>query len=204
MPSVDRTFVLNPELAQFVPDAVFMPYASVDLASLDPMPPQTTGPITIVHAPTDPTIKGSRYIIAAVERLKQRHQINFVLVEGMPHAEAMKAYRSADLVIDQVLAGWYGGLAVEVMAMAKPVACYLRHEDFDVLPEGMCAQLPLVNITPETIESAIEAFITQRESWPEWGRRSREYVLRWHNPETIARAMKRAYEDPQSRFDLAP
>ena len=30
-------------------------------------------------------------------------------------------YAQADLVVDQVLIGWYGALAVETMAMGKPV-----------------------------------------------------------------------------------
>jgi hypothetical protein len=67
----------------------------------------------------------------------------------------------------------------------------------------MRAELPVANITPETLETALEALIERRPDWPEWGRRSRDFVLRWHNPSTIAKAMKRAYEDPASLFQLA-
>ena len=60
------------------------------------------------------------------QRLQRRHEIRYVEVTRLPHAEAMKLYAQADLVIDQLLAGWYGGFAVETMAMGKPVVCYIR------------------------------------------------------------------------------
>ena len=202
LPLCDRVFVLNPELAHYVPGAVFMPYASVDVEAFAPAWPKTDGPAVIVHAPSDPSIKGSRYIIDAVERLKQRFPIEFIQVKGIPHEEAMKIYRNADLVIDQVLTGWYGGFAVEAMAMGKPVACYLRREDFKFIPPQMVAELPLLPIAPSTLENDLAAILAQRDRWPEWGRRSRNYVMRWHHPRRIARAMVDAYRHRESLFNL--
>jgi glycosyltransferase involved in cell wall biosynthesis len=202
VPLVDRVFVLNPELARYVPGAQFLPYASVDLETLTPAWPAAEGPIRIVHAPSDASIKGSRAIIAAIERLSTRHDVELTLVEGLPHERALELYRAADLVVDQVLAGWYGGFAVEAMAMGKPVACYLRDEDLDVLPAGMRAELPLVRVHPDSLERDIEEAIRRRAEWPEWGRRARAYVERWHDPRTIAAAMLRAYEHPDARLEL--
>ena len=202
LPRFDRVFVLNPELVHDVPGAVFMPYASVDVERFTPSSRGGGDRVKILHAPSDPTIKGSEYIIAAVERLKARYPIDFVLVKGLPHSEAIKLYAQADLVIDQTLAGWYGGFAVETMAMGKPVACYIRQEDLGFIPAAMAAELPLVRITPATLEADLEAALERRDEWPSWGRRSRDYVLRWHNPRSIAEAMVRAYRDPRSRFEL--
>ena len=101
------------------------------------VPPKTTGPITILHAPTDPAKKGTRFVVDAVARLQRHHPIRFVQVSNLPHAEALKLYPQADLVIDQLLAGWYGGFAVELMAMGKPVACYIRDEDLQFVPPAM-------------------------------------------------------------------
>jgi hypothetical protein len=202
VPLLDRVFVLNPELARYVPTAQFLPYASVDVEALSPTWPTTEGPIKIVHAPTDEGIKGSSYVLEAVERLKQRYPIDFQIVEGVPHEDALELYRSADLVIDQVLAGWYGGLAVEVMAMGKPVACYIRDQDLNVLPAGMAGELPLIRVHPDTLERDLETAIAQRDRWPEWGSRSREFVLHWHHPRKIAAAMLRAYEQPDRAVEV--
>ncbi len=202
LPHCDRIFVLNPELAHYVPGAVFMPYASVDIEAFAPAWPKTDGPAVIVHAPSAPSIKGSRYIIDAVERLKSRFPIEFVQVKGIPHEEAVKIYHNADLIIDQVLTGWYGGFAVEAMAMGKPVACSLRREDFAFIPKQMADELPLLDVNPSTLESDLAAILAQRERWPEWGCKSRDFVMRWHHPQRIARAMVGAYRHPESAFAL--
>jgi hypothetical protein len=202
LPLVDRTFVLNPELARYVPGAEFLPYASVDVEALPALPPRSEGSMRIVHAPSDETIKGSARIVEALKRLQTRYPIELEIVKGVPHERALELYRSADLVVDQVLAGWYGGFAVEVMAMAKPVACYVRDEDLDVVPAGMRDALPLVRLHPDTLEHDLEQAIARRAEWPEWGRRSREFVLRWHHPRRIAAAMLRAYEQRGAPLEL--
>jgi hypothetical protein len=202
LPRVNRVFVLNPELAHYVPGATFLPYASVDVEGIVPVWPKADGPPVVLHAPSDEGIKGSRMIVAAVERLQKQTPIEFVLVKGVPHVEAMQLYQRADLVIDQVLAGWYGGFAVEAMAMGKPVACYIRDADLQYIPEAMRAELPLLRLTPETIEADLAAALSRRTEWPYWGQQARAFVLRWHHPRGIAAAMLRAYQDPLSRFQL--
>jgi hypothetical protein len=202
LPLVDRVFVLNPELAYEVPGACFLPYTIVDVEAIGTVPPRTEGRITILHAPSDPAIKGTALITAAIEKLKHHYPIDFIQVTGLPHEEAMKIYPRADLVIDQVLAGWYGGFAVEIMAMGKPVACYLREEDFRFVPPEMLADLPVLNVHPGRLEEDLARILEQRQQWPEWGRQSRQYAVRWHDPARIARAMVAAYHDPHSLFSL--
>ncbi len=202
LPLVDRVFALNPELGHYVPGATFLPYASVDVEALQPIWPKATGRPVILHAPSDGLIKGSATIIEAVESLKKEFDFEFVLVQNLPHKEAMELYKKADLVIDQVLAGWYGGFAVEAMAMGKPVACYLREQDLEFVPAQMRADLPLLRVTRETLVEDLRAALERRQEWREWGVRARDYVLRWHHPRRLATAMIAAYRDPASRFDL--
>jgi len=202
LPLADRVFVLNPELVRFVPGAVFLPYASVELSRFSVALPRTDGPIRIVHAPSDPHLKGSAYIIAAIERLQKRYPIDFQLIQGLPHEEALKRYMEADLVIDQLLAGWYGGLAVEVMAMGKPVAAYIRERDLSAVPHKLAEELPILKVQLDTLEVDLERIILRRSEWPGWGVESRHFVQRWHAPEKIARSMIEAYISPDSTFVL--
>jgi hypothetical protein len=202
LPAAHRVFVLNPELAHYVPGAVFLPYASVDVEAITPVWPKRDGPAVLLHAPSDEGIKGSRMIMAAVECLRRRMAVEFVVVKGLPHAEAMQLYQRADLVIDQVLAGWYGGFAVEAMAMGKPVACYIREADLHHIPAAMRAELPFIRLTPATIAADLAAALARRAEWPHWGQQARAFVLRWHHPRRLAAAMLRAYQDPLSRFHL--
>lgn len=140
----DRIFALNPDLLHVLPPrAEFVAYASVDPREWQVALPESDSPsLKIVHAPTDRIVKGTQYLIDAVERLRHAGlPIELSLVEGLSHTDARLVYERADLVVDQLLAGWYGGVAVEAMAMGKPVVAYLRHEDFEPLPAAMRADL---------------------------------------------------------------
>jgi len=46
---------------------------------------------------------------------------------------------TADLLVDQLLTGWYGAVAVEMMALGKPVVCYLREDDLKFIDSRMRA-----------------------------------------------------------------
>ena len=123
-------------------------------------------------------------------------------MENKSHEEALALYRSADIAIDQVLAGWYGGFAVELMAMGKPVACYIREGDMQFVPEAMLREMPIFRIDPGNFVEDFAAIFDRRPQWTMRGRESRTYVERWHNPDRVAKAMLEAYRRPDSRFDL--
>jgi hypothetical protein len=73
----------------------------------------------------------------------------------------------------------------------------------DVLPPAMREELPLIRLHPNTLERDLAAALEQRTSWQEHGRRSRDFVHRWHHPRKIAAAMLRAYEEPGIDLELA-
>jgi hypothetical protein len=193
LPLCDRVFYLNPELGHFVPNGQFMPYASVDIEAAEVIPPTGKGRPIVVHAPSDPKVKGTERILVALEKLRDKYDFELVLVQGKTHAEAMEIYRKADLAIDQILYGWYGGFAVEIMAMGKPVACSIRQEDLDFIPKEMRAELPLLEVYPDTLESDFNKIFAMKDDWGEIGSRSRGYVLKWHNPLNIAKKLLSYY-----------
>ncbi len=195
----DRIFALNPDLLHVLPvGARFMPYGHIDLSEWQPIvkPITENQPPVVLHAPSHRGAKGTRFVMEAVDRL-QREGIpfEFVLVEGLSHAEARKLYERADLLIDQLLAGWYGGLAVELMALGKPVICYLREEDLKFIPSAMCQELPLIQATPTTLYETLKLYLTTRRAeLSNIGQRSRSYVEHWHDPLKIAGQLKTEYE----------
>jgi hypothetical protein len=67
----------------------------------------------IVHAPTHRAVKGTDVLLDAVAQLRAEGlRFELVLVEGVTRTEARRIYEEADLCVDQLFAGWYGGLAV--------------------------------------------------------------------------------------------
>jgi hypothetical protein len=190
----DLIYALNPDLLHVLPArARFLPYAQSEFGA--PVGAGRNDVPVLMHAPTHRGAKGSVYVMDAVQRLQREGlRFEFVLIENMPHDEAMRRYRDADLVIDQLLAGWYGGLAVEVMAMGKPVVCYVREEDLKYIPAGMQADLPLINATPSNIYDVLKQTLGQgRENLEAVGRRSRLFVERWHNQHEIAQRLAHDY-----------
>lgn len=195
-----HAFALNPDLLHFLPKdkASFLPYS---IPNFDAIQPKSNhffeqDKITIVHAPTQRVAKGSAYVIEAVEALQAKfpNKISFKLVENMPYEEALKIYRTADLVIDQLLIGWYGGLAVEVMKMGIPVAAYINPDDLEFLPPGFAEDIPILNMTKDNITDVLEHMVTHREMLVEYGARSKAFVEQWHDPKYVATLTKKVYE----------
>lgn len=195
----DRIYALNPDLLHVLPSrARFLPYSHIDLRDWHPVNtgnPNSEVPV-IVHAPSRRGVKGTRFVLDAISRLKAEGvALEFILVEGLSHAEARRIYEQADLLIDQLLCGWYGGLAVEFMALGKPVICYIREDDLEFIPQQMREELPIINATPATIYDVLREWLIEwKHELPEIGRRSRTYVEKWHDPLKIAAALKGEYE----------
>jgi hypothetical protein len=198
LPLMDRVFYLNPELGRWVPNGTFLPYANVDIHTIEPtfLPPGRR--LRIVHAPSDPNTKGTTRIVAALNALSGRFDFELVLVHGKSHSEAMEIYRGADMAIDQILYGWYGGFAVELMAMGKPVAAYIRQEDRPFVPAQLWADLPIIRLRPDRLEEDLAAVLSRPDALPEFGQRARQYVERWHNPQRIALGLLALYKNPSS------
>lgn len=197
----DRIYAVNPDLLHVLPPrAEFLPYANVDPSQWTPPEPSSGGRrerLTVLHAPTHRGVKGTEYILKAVELLRARDRLDFefVLVEGLPHSEVRRLYERADLLVDQLLCGWYGGLAVELMALAKPVVCYVREGDLKFIPAEMRRDLPLINATPASVYEVLKEWLTtRREELPAVGARGRAFVERWHDPLKIAARLKSDYE----------
>jgi hypothetical protein len=188
-----RVYALNPDLLELLPRGEFLPYANVDLREYVAAPPADNARPVVVHAPTDRRTKGTEHVIAACTNL----DVELRLVEGVSRAEVRRALEGGDVYVDQLLVGWYGGTAVEAMALGRPVVAYLHEPDLRHIPEAMRAELPIVRATPQTVADAITNALVSRA---ELGSAGRAYVERWHDPLRVATRTKAAYEDAVARI----
>lgn len=199
-----QVYSVNPDLMHVLPQGTrFTPYSLVFLDEWVPTYTQDQNrPLRIVHAPSNRKVKGSDLILHALDRLRdQGFLFELLLVEGMSNADAREVYQSADVLVDQLFAGWYGGLAVELMAMGKPVLVYIRDEDLGFIPPEMKSDLPFLQITPTTVEEVLrDLLLMPRESLVALGKRSRAFVERWHDPLNIARDIMEDYEKTQHLY----
>jgi glycosyltransferase involved in cell wall biosynthesis len=179
----DRVFYLNPDLGRWLPGARFLPYASFDPRTVEPAPHAQRDELVVVHAPTSRAVKGTRHVEEAVAAVRAEGvAIRLVLLEGMTRDEVLRCTADADVVVDQLLLGWYGGFAVEAMALGKPVLCSI---DEDENPFG--ADLPIVRATPTTLADRLRELAADRARRHELGRAGRRFVEEVHDPRAVAR-----------------
>jgi len=195
---VHHIFALNPDLLYFLPQGLssFLPYAVASWYGIQAVPYKIGRNFKIAHSPTNRAVKGSHYIIQALENLKKSHPIEIILIEGMPNKEALEICKQADLVIDQVLVGWYGGFAVEAMRMGKPVGVFVREEDLRLIPEKMAKDLKnaVINLNPFDIEKVLEVFLENPQMLYAKSEAALEYAHKWHDPTYVAGMTKAVYE----------
>lgn len=200
LPLADKVYILNPELCRYVPDGIFLPYCNVDIWHTNfkndeniSQKKERDNLIRIVHAPSDRIIKGTDKIISAINMLPKDYKVELILIENMSHEIAIEQYKKADFAIDQLYTGWYGGFSVEVMALHKPVLCYIREDDLKYIPSEMVDDLPVVNVTSENLVEILIDFIRRKNEWEEIGAKSRQFVEKWHDPIRIARKITDSY-----------
>jgi glycosyltransferase involved in cell wall biosynthesis len=107
-------------------------------------------------------------------------------VEGLHHDEAFERFRQADIVVDQLNAGWYGLFAIECMALGKPVVTFLHNEAVERTERELGTRVPIVNASKETLRAQLERLVASTEQRRRIGAESRAYVEQVHDLERVA------------------
>lgn len=166
---------------RWVPEAEFIP-PGIDVRAIEPAPPSDRTRPVILHAPSSRRRKGTEHVIAACEGL----DADLVLVEGLHHSEAFERYREADIVVDQLNAGWYGLFAIECMALGKPVVTFLHEEALKRTEDALGERVPIVRATKESLRARLEQLVASSAERRRIGAESRAYVERVHDLEQVA------------------
>jgi len=131
----DRTFVSTPDLLKDVPDAEWLPNLVIEeeipfeIRKQYLRSKQVTGPIVILHTPTDRELKGTIYVEEAINKLKQNgYNIDYREISGKSHSEILKEMAKCDVYVDQLILGWYGVSSIECALMEIPSICFIEEE----------------------------------------------------------------------------
>ena len=166
---------------RWVPAAHVIP-PGLDLRPFTPVPPSDNPRPLVVHAPSSREKKGTQYVIEACAQLP----VDLEIVEGVPHDVARERYARADIVVDQLNAGWHGVFALESMALGKPVVAHIDAETVDRSERGFGVRLPIVPATKETLVDALRPLVEQPTLRREIGAQSRAYVEQVHDIDRVA------------------
>jgi glycosyltransferase involved in cell wall biosynthesis len=166
---------------QWVPDAQVIP-PGIDVSSIEPAPPKHGEHPVVLHAPSSRSRKGTDEVVATAEKLG----LDLELVEGVDHRAAFERYRNADLVVDQLNAGWYGMFAIETMALGKPVVAFLHEEATGRTEEAFGVKVPIVHATKETLPDVLARLVADPDELRRIGAASRAYVEQVHDLSAVA------------------
>jgi hypothetical protein len=186
----DAEIVSSYDAIRWVPDAEMI-LPGVEVSAIAPAIPsiEKKRPL-IVHAPSSRRRKGTEHVVAAVDGL----DADFRLVEGLTHDEAFALYREADIVVDQLNAGWYGVFAIECLALGKPVVTFLHDEAVRRTQEAYGVEVPVVSATAETLRERLRPLVEDAPLRHRIGAASRAYAERLHDIDAIAGELVALYE----------
>jgi glycosyltransferase involved in cell wall biosynthesis len=166
---------------RWVPEAEVVP-PGIDLRDYTPVPPSNARRPVVVHAPSSRRRKGTEHVIAACEQLP----VELEIVEGLHHDEARRRYERADVVVDQLNAGWYGLFAIEAMALGKPVVTFLHEEAVARTEDAFGTRVPVVGATADTLVERLRPLVEDAEERRRVGAASRAYVEQVHDADKVA------------------
>jgi glycosyltransferase involved in cell wall biosynthesis len=165
---------------RWVPDAHVIP-PGIDVRSIEPAPPSLGERPLVVHAPSSRARKGTEHVVSACAEL----DVELEIVEALDHREAFERYRQADVIVDQLNAGWYGVFAIEAMALGKPVITFLHAEAVRRTQEAFGLEVPIVNATKESLVDALRPLVESAEERRRVGAASRAYAEHVHDLESM-------------------
>lgn len=151
-------------------------------------------PLRIVHAPNHRMFKGTCYIEKAVETLRHEGmRVELILVERIPNKIALEVYKSADIIVDQVLGGFHGFFALEALALSKPVVCFIRDPERYLIDFENC---PIINARPDNLVEVLREWVSvSHEQRRIQGERGRAYVERNYSNEAFAKRLGSTYRE---------
>ncbi len=149
------------------------------------------GPVRILHAPNHRAVKGTELLVRACDELRQEGVgLELIIKERVPNSEVRDAMAESDIVAPNFVMGCYGLMAVEGMAMGKPVLdcwrpdLYLMHAAF-----SYAAECPIVDCPPERLKDNIRRLVLDADLRRRLGEAGREYVVRHHSYDAMGRLL---------------
>jgi glycosyltransferase involved in cell wall biosynthesis len=143
----------------------------------------------VLHAASDPPIKGTDVIVAAAESVARRTPVDLRVLTGVPRARVLDELADADVIVDQLNSVTSGVFALEAMRLGLPVLGEIDRAALAPYQAG----LPLVAVTPASLEAELEGLVRDPDRRARIGAAGKAYVERTHSPEGVGRTMLAIY-----------
>ncbi|MEI2717422.1 MAG: hypothetical protein V9E98_10565 [Candidatus Nanopelagicales bacterium] len=185
----DLVYVSTPDLLTTVPRARLLP----QMPSRPVLPLRATsprrrlgGPLRVLHAPSSGPVKGTSHVREAMASAHRQAELELIVLSDVTADKIGAALRGADLVVDQLNAGWYGTFAVEAMWTGTPVMARIRS---DLRPQQTEAFAP-IPVTSDTLADDLVRFsLLSVSEYEDVSARTIRFVDQSHSPAALARSV---------------
>lgn len=161
------------------------------------------GKIVFFHGLNREAAKGTPFIREAMERLQKNYpnDVEIILEGHMPYEKYVQLMKKTNVVLDQCVGSAYGINGCIAMAQGKVLMAGNTPEMRKTLKFDYC---PVIHIEPdvEQIYSQLEWVVKNKEQIPELGKKSREFVEKYHNYKLIAQQYMSAWKSTGKLDDV--
>jgi hypothetical protein len=156
----------------------------------------------IVHAPSNRAIKGTKYLLAALGRIKSEGvSFELKLIENLSNLEAIKLYQDADILVDQLLCPGSGKLSTEALATGTIVLSNMSYEKY---PQNNPSDCPIIDVNPDTIYQKLKSLICDFEFRKKHALLGRAYVEKYLDVKYFCEKIVKLSNDENIPFDYQP
>jgi hypothetical protein len=143
----------------------------------------------VLHAPNHKNLKGSKAIEDAILALKEEGlNIELTLLSGVTQSRVLLELGSHDIVVDQLIGGWYAQFAIEALASGLPTICYISQE-YKNLYSNLYApgefELPFIEANTSNIKEVLRNCYVTRDSLHHFSHQGRSFVKKFHSYKNI-------------------
>jgi hypothetical protein len=176
----------QPDYAQHLTRKYELFWNPIDLGTVEFRVHDNPRPL-VVHAPSNSRIKGTGYVLAAVDALRSKgFEFDFQLLSGASNSEVKQWLTRADIALDQFLLPAYGVFAMEAMASGCAV---LGLANADVDPH--LADSPIVQTQHFEIEANLGRLLENKSERVELAHAGQTWVKEKHDYRTVAASFAR-------------
>jgi hypothetical protein len=175
------TFVSTAGLLIDVPNAHFLGVVVDPEKWANDEPLLVRDRIKVVHAPTNPNLKGTLHIEPIARKLHEEGLIEYVEIKGIPNDEMPGVFADADVVLDQFRTNDYGVGACETMASGRVVLAHVSPEVRAEVERNAGMPLPIPETTFDNLEEVLRDIAARRDHYRALAATGPEFVRRLHN-----------------------
>ena len=188
-----KIFVSTPDLLSIIKDSLYIP-VFIDLKKFNQelnnvkRIEKNKNVVYILHAPSNPRLKGTLYIENIMNKIKNDYNEDVELLlpkkrgnntYSTTRYELFQLYQQADIVIDQMIIGWYGLQAIEALSSKNIVISYIDKD----LERYLFPKCPIKNANVNTLEDVLKESIEEIRNKAIDYEKQIEWVKQYHTIE---------------------